>query len=66
MARPRRKPKPRGPYHIYTVHDVASLFGVSQRTIQSWTQAGLLDITSIEDVCRYYHERQLRKYVVDK
>jgi hypothetical protein len=50
----------RGPRRfVYTTHDVASLIGVSKRTLRRWG----LDVGSLEAVCLAWVQRRLRVIV---
>jgi hypothetical protein len=56
------KKKPRGPYYIYTVRDVADLFGVHYKTVQYWMSNHRIDISDLEDIVDKY----VHRWKVDK
>jgi hypothetical protein len=53
----------RGPTkHVYTVHDIAALLGVTVRTVHNMKSrpgAKRVDITSLESICRAWARKHL-------
>lgn len=56
--RGKRKNKPKGRYYIYTVRDLADLFGRPISTIQRWIRLKKFDPKQLSSVCNYLKTKE--------